>query len=168
MYIAISILFLLSISVYIFFRHPKFGKLPTGERLERIKNAPNYQKGSFQNQSITPDLTEGANYFTVIKEFFFGKKIRVTPTDGIPSAKTDLINLDITKDVLVWFGHSSYFMQIDGKRILVDPVFCGMLRHFHFLQKHLRGQTITQLMTCHQLIFFLFHTTIGITLIMTL
>jgi L-ascorbate metabolism protein UlaG (beta-lactamase superfamily) len=36
--------------------------------------------------------------------------------------KTDLHNLDRDKDILVWFGHSSYFMQIDGKRILVDPV----------------------------------------------
>ena len=26
---------------------------------------------------------------------------------------------------LVWFGHSSYLIQIDGKRILVDPVFSG-------------------------------------------
>lgn len=139
MYIAISIIFLLTIIVYIFLRHPKFGKLPTGERLERIKNAPNYQKGSFQNQSITSDLTEGVNYFTVIKELFFEKKKRVTPTDSIPSAKTDLINLDIKKDVLVWFGHSSYFMQIDGKRILVDPVFCGYASPFSFSTKAFKG-----------------------------
>ena len=39
--------------------------------------------------------------------------------------KTDLLNLPIDRDILVWFGHSSYFMQIDGKRILVDPVFSG-------------------------------------------
>ena len=25
---------------------------------------------------------------------------------------------------MVWFGHSSYFIQVDGKCILVDPVFC--------------------------------------------
>jgi L-ascorbate metabolism protein UlaG (beta-lactamase superfamily) len=139
MYIAISIIFLLTLSVYLFLRHPKFGKLPTGERLERIKNAPNYQKGAFQNQSITPNLTEGATYFTVINEFFFEKKKRVKPTDRIPSAKTDLINLDITKDILVWFGHSSYFMQIDGKRILVDPVLCGYASPFSFSTKAFKG-----------------------------
>jgi L-ascorbate metabolism protein UlaG (beta-lactamase superfamily) len=27
--------------------------------------------------------------------------------------------------VLVWFGHSSFFKQIDGKKILADPVFSG-------------------------------------------
>ena len=35
------------------------------------------------------------------------------------------MQLDIHQDVLIWFGHSSYFIQIDGKRILVDPVFSG-------------------------------------------
>ncbi|RZL17655.1 MAG: MBL fold metallo-hydrolase, partial [Pedobacter sp.] len=34
-------------------------------------------------------------------------------------------HLPLDSNVLVWFGHSSYFMQIDGKRILVDPVFSG-------------------------------------------
>lgn len=31
----------------------------------------------------------------------------------------------MTQIFLVWFGHSSYFIQLDGKRILVDPVFSG-------------------------------------------
>ncbi|MBC7865426.1 MAG: MBL fold metallo-hydrolase [Bacteroidia bacterium] len=139
MYITLSILLLLSISIYIFLNHPKLGKLPTGERLERIKKAANYQNGSFQNQSITPDLTEGATYFSVLKQFLFEKKKRVTPTDNIPSVKTDLINLDIKKDVLVWFGHSSYFVQIDGKRMLVDPVLCGHASPISFTTKAFKG-----------------------------
>ncbi len=139
MYIAISIILLLIVCVVVFLRQPKFGKLPTGERLERIRTSPNYQNGSFQNQSKTPDLTEGTNYFTVSMEYFFQKKKRVTPTDKIPSLKTDLLNLDIRKDVLVWFGHSSYFIQIDGKRILVDPVFCGYASPFSFSVKAFKG-----------------------------
>ena len=125
--------------VFIFLKHPKFGKRPTGERLLSIKTAPNYQNGAFQNQSITPALTEGANFFSIIKEFYFEQKSRVTPMDSIPSDKTDLLNLDIKEDVLVWFGHSSYFMQIDGKRILVDPVLCGYASPFSFSTKAFRG-----------------------------
>jgi L-ascorbate metabolism protein UlaG (beta-lactamase superfamily) len=41
----------------------------------------------------------------------------------VPSAKTDLRGLDPSKNLIVWFGHSSYLIQVDGKRILVDPVF---------------------------------------------
>ena len=122
MLITASVTILLSIITVLTLRQSKFGKLPSGERLERIKKSPNYKNGSFQNQSETPVMAEDASYYSVGKEFFFGEKKRVYPIEEIPTVKTDLLNLDKEEDVLVWFGHSSYFMQIDGKRILVDPV----------------------------------------------
>jgi L-ascorbate metabolism protein UlaG (beta-lactamase superfamily) len=104
---------------------PKFGKMPAGERLEQIKRSPNYKDGKFQNLSHTPDLTEGTSYYAVLKEFIFQKSKRNKPADTIPSVKTNLLMLDKSVDTLVWFGHSSYFMQVDGKRLLVDPVLSG-------------------------------------------
>jgi L-ascorbate metabolism protein UlaG (beta-lactamase superfamily) len=59
------------------------------------------------------------------KTIYFRKNPRVQPPNELPVHKTDLHNLDRSHDALVWFGHSSYFMQIDGKRILVDPVLSG-------------------------------------------
>ena len=142
MYISLFIIILIPTTLFIFIRQPKFGKLPTGERLEKIKRSPNYKNGSFQNQSETPDLTEGATYFSVMKTYFFGQSKRVAPKDTIPSIKTDLLQLDIQQDVLVWFGHSSYFIQLDGKRILVDPVFCGAASPFSFSTKAFKGADI--------------------------
>ncbi|MFV8327356.1 MBL fold metallo-hydrolase [Flavobacterium sp. ZS1P14] len=126
-------------SVFSYLKQAKFGKLPAGKRLERIKQSPNYKNGSFQNQSITPDLTEGANYYTVGKEFFFGQHKNVSPVDEIPSTKTDLFNFDLKENILVWFGHSSYYIQIDGKRILVDPVLSGVASPFSFSTKAFKG-----------------------------
>lgn len=126
-------------SATILLKQPQFGKLPSGERLERIKKSPNYRNGAFQNQSPTPDLTDGATYFSVSKEFFFGRNKRATPTDSIPSTKTDLLHLDPNQDVLVWFGHSSYFMQISGKRFLVDPVLSGAASPVSFTTKAFKG-----------------------------
>lgn len=103
----------------------RFGKLPQGERLEKIINSPNYKNNAFQNLSPTPDLTDGATYFSVMKEFAFGNKKRLKPMNALPSVKTDLLALAPGEDVLVWFGHSSYFIQVDGKKILVDPVLSG-------------------------------------------
>jgi L-ascorbate metabolism protein UlaG (beta-lactamase superfamily) len=142
MYIALAIILFIILLTFIVLSHPKFGKLPKGERLERIKKSPNYKNESFQNQSITPDLTEGENMISVAFTFFFKKSKRVTPKDKIPNVKTNLLNLDITKDVLVWFGHSSYFIQIDKKRILVDPVFCGYASPFSFTAKAFDGSDI--------------------------
>jgi L-ascorbate metabolism protein UlaG (beta-lactamase superfamily) len=115
----------LALAIVIYIQQPKFGQTPNGERLERVSKSPNYKNGSFQNRSHTPDLTEGVSYYAVLKEFLFTEKKRVKPTDTIPSTKTNLLNLDPDRNILVWFGHSSYFMQLDGKRILVDPVLSG-------------------------------------------
>lgn len=125
MYILLSFAILFSVAAVATLQQAKFGKLPSGDRLERIKKSPNYKNGSFQNLSYTPILTEGVGFMQVSREFFSGKRVRLKPAGEIPSLRTDLIHLDREKDVLVWFGHSSYFMQIGGKRILVDPVLSG-------------------------------------------
>ncbi len=119
-----------------------FGSLPSGKRLEQIKKSPNYKNGQFQNMSKTPNLTEGVSYYKVIREFFFDKKINVQPKYIVPSVKTNLLSLDINKNVLVWFGHSSYFIQVEGKRILVDPVFSGHASPFSFTVKAFKGSNI--------------------------
>ncbi|MEI8278384.1 MAG: MBL fold metallo-hydrolase [Bacteroidota bacterium] len=125
MYLLLSIIVLFVVAVYVFMQQAQFGKKPSGERLVRMQNSPHYRDGAFQNMSITPSLTEGASYYSVLKEFLFTKKERKKPIEALPSVKTDLLNLNPSEDVLVWFGHSSYFMQVDGKKILVDPVFSG-------------------------------------------
>lgn len=121
---------------------PQSGKLPSGERLERIINSPNYRQGQFQNINPTPQLTEGANLFSVMGKFFFGKPKNSAPPAPLPSVKTDLHRLNTDENILVWFGHSSYFMQLDGKRILVDPVFSGYASPVSFTTKSFKGADI--------------------------
>ncbi|MDB5193784.1 MAG: beta-lactamase [Segetibacter sp.] len=125
MLVILIVIVVLWLGAYLYMQQPMFGKAATGERLERMKSSPNYKDGKFQNQHNTPALTEGYGYGKVLYEFLFKKKEGRAPVDSIPSLKTDLLNLPPDQDVLVWFGHSSYFMQIDGKGILVDPVFSG-------------------------------------------
>ena len=139
MYIILTIVVLISIATYFVLNQKQFGKFPSGERLERIMKSSNYRNGSFQNQHDTPVMTEGVSYVQVMMTFIFGKKIRVTPDGEIPSVKTDLLHLDKKKDVLIWFGHSSYFIQVDGKRILVDPVLSGHASPFSFSVKAFKG-----------------------------
>jgi len=74
MYATTSVIVLFSIAAFVILQQSKFGKLPSGDRLERIKKSPNYKDGSFQNQSITPVMTESVSYFAIGKEFFFWQK----------------------------------------------------------------------------------------------
>ncbi|MFA5326809.1 MAG: MBL fold metallo-hydrolase [Prolixibacteraceae bacterium] len=139
MMIIVSVLIVLALAVYLFMQQPEFGKKPSGERLNRIQQSSNYTNGSFQNQSYTPVMPEDVSMFKVIGDGLFNRSKRNTPTDSLPSKRTDLKALDPEKDILVWFGHSSYFMQIEGKKILVDPVFSGNASPFSFMVKSFEG-----------------------------
>ncbi len=115
----------LAISTFIFMKQAQFGKAPSGDHLDRISESPNFKDGIFKNLSHTPDITEGYSTFGILYNQFFVKHPRTKPSEPIPSNKTDLLNLAEDENVLVWFGHSSYFIHLDGVKILVDPVFSG-------------------------------------------
>ena len=139
---SITILLLFVATIYIFMQQAQFGKRPSGNRLELIKKSPNYRNGSFQNLSLTPDLTEGASLFSVMKEFLLNDNKSKRPNQNIPTKKTNLLQLDPTENTVVWFGHSSYFIQIDGKKILVDPVLSGSASPLSFTNKAFNGTSI--------------------------
>src|SRR5690606_23802442 len=75
-------------------------------------------------------------------DFIFTKFPHTVPKDSIPSLKSDLKNLPLTENVLVWFGHSSYFIQLNGKRFLIDPVFSGNASPVPHSNKSFKGTDI--------------------------
>ncbi len=123
-------------------RQPQFGKAPEGKRLEQLRQSPHYKDGKFQNIHFTPTISDGYSMAGVLYNFIFGKFPRTRPTTSIPSVKTDLKNIAITENVLVWFGHSSYFIQLDGKRFLIDPVFSGNASPIPSSNKSFKGTDI--------------------------
>jgi len=100
-----------------------FGKLPSGERLVRIEKSPNYKEGTFRNLEATPMMAEGVSYPKMLYEFFFKEVAGQVPDAALPSIQTDLKTVSSDKSLIIWFGHSSYLIKINGKNILVDPVF---------------------------------------------
>lgn len=138
----LAFLLLFVLVVYLYMQQPKFGHLPTGERLELIRKSAHYRQDAFQNFSPTPNFTEGSGYGKVLRAALFGKSRRARPSVVLPSVKTDLKNLRPDKNVLVWFGHSSYFMQIDGKCMLVDPVLSGAASPIRFMLPSFKGSDI--------------------------
>lgn len=142
MWIIISIIAVLGITVIVFLNLPRFGRLPRGERVEKIKTAENYRDGSFQNIHETRQITSDKSFLSTAFEFLFRKKERLRPETELPSVKTDLWELNRNENVLIWFGHSSYLIQIDGKRILVDPVLSGAASPVSFLNKPFKGTNV--------------------------
>lgn len=136
--ITITVLVLAGINWFV--RSTKFGKLPSGERKARIEKSANYKNGAFQNLNPTPQMTNEGGMFGVLSDFRKAKNRR--PPVKLPSVKTNLKNLLDNENVLVWFGHSSYFMKVDGKTFLVDPVFCGNASPMSFMIKAFDGADV--------------------------
>ncbi|MBV5313920.1 MAG: MBL fold metallo-hydrolase [Prolixibacteraceae bacterium] len=142
MYILIFILLTVTVTIVIIINQASFGKHAAGDRLSRIQKSPNFKDGQFQNLSFTPTFAEDVSKWEMIRDGIFKISKRKAPATALPSVKTNLLNLDPQKNLLVWFGHSSYFMQIDGKRILVDPVFSGSASPFSFMVKSFKGSDV--------------------------
>src|SRR5258706_7026401 len=111
-----------------------FGSNPSGKDVETIRSSPNYRNGVFQNLTTTEQLVKGASFLKIMWRFF-NKPRNTAPPKRLPSLKTDLKSLGNDKPIIVWFGHSSYFIRITGRNILVDPVLSGYASPFSFTGK---------------------------------
>lgn len=136
-----AIIVLLMIAVFLFLNQKSFGRLPEGERLERIRRSPNYRDGEFRNEHVTPLLTSERSRLSGLLNFIFRKKDGLVPDDVMQVVHTDVKAIPRDRNCLVWFGHSSYLIQLDGKRILVDPVF-RVASPVSFVNKPFKGTDI--------------------------
>jgi L-ascorbate metabolism protein UlaG (beta-lactamase superfamily) len=95
----------------------------SGLRLERIRGSRQFAGGTFHNTSqVGPRLKPGTAWSTV-GQFLFGGQRRV-PLAPLPSesplerwtrpAETGLR--------ATWLGHSTVLLELDGRRVLTDPV----------------------------------------------
>ena len=115
-----------------------FGKKPSGERLARVQQSPHYKNGSFQNLSHTPVMAEDSSFWKTLKSYLQKPKDTKPPV-ALPYKKTDLQQLGNEAPVIVWFGHSSYLLRINGMNILVDPVFSNHAAPVSFMVKAYPG-----------------------------
>ena len=116
----------------------RFGKSPSGNRQEQIEKLPNYRDGEFWNIEETVVNPKNLNMFNMLAKFA-KRPSTVEPSSELPNIKTDLYSINSKKPVMVWFGHSSYFLKIDETSILVDPVFSGNASPVSFFGKAFNG-----------------------------
>ena len=129
----------LMLGVRIMLGQAKFGKLPAGERLDRVRSSPNYRDGEFRNTAPTIMLAEGQSAAKILWKSVWAGKTRTWPSKPLPASKLDLADMDAMQDVVIWLGHFSYFIQLGGKRILLDPVFNDHAAPFSMFNKSFPG-----------------------------
>ena len=100
------------------------GRKPYGSRLERIKASPLWGGDRFRNvHPAIPDLRDPTVSMPTLGDFLYGGERRV-PRGPLPSmnpleawARPPASGLRAT-----WLGHSTLLIEIDGVRVLTDPV----------------------------------------------
>ncbi len=138
------IIILIAVGVYFYneFQHPRFGVDPSGQRLARIEKSPNYENGAFKNSMPEPTNLEKDNFFVRMYNIHIAKGGNRTPKSPLPTVKTDIKNIDREQNVIIPLGHSSYFIQLYGVRILVDPVFNDYAGPFSLINRAFEGTTV--------------------------
>jgi L-ascorbate metabolism protein UlaG (beta-lactamase superfamily) len=104
---------------------PQFGAPMRGARLERAKANPQYRDGRFVNlQPETP--TSLASVGDYIVRQFSGNEVREPPAP-LPVMALDKAALAMAPAAsglrAFWIGHASTYIELDGLRLLLDPVF---------------------------------------------
>ena len=114
---------LLILFLAFYLNSPKFGRLPDEISREKIKKSKYAKNGKFHNIYPTVQMTAENGFLCAMADFLFVRHPDTKPEKPLPAVKTDLKSLNKNQDMMIWFGHSSYFIQLNGLRFLVDPVF---------------------------------------------
>ena len=104
---------------------PPFGGKLEGERLARARANPQYQNGAFVNP-MPPAGYRAADVWNLISGQFFGDEVREPPS-AIPVLAVAPETLKAAPPAsslrAFWIGHASVYIEVDGLRLLVDPIF---------------------------------------------
>ncbi len=121
----ISILLVVAIIAILFINlSPQFGANPSKKQALQYENLDYYEDGKFSNLIPTNMDMDFLEAVKMLPEFFKNDPTR-RPDFELPVVKRDSLELATTpvETRLVWFGHSSFLLQMDGKNILIDPMF---------------------------------------------
>lgn len=100
------------------------GKRPDGLRLERMQSSPLWAGDGFRNvHPVLPGLRDATAQPPSLSEFLCGGERRV-PQKPLPSVNPRDVwsRAPSTGLRATWLGHSTVLIEIEGRRILTDPV----------------------------------------------
>lgn len=123
-YLGIALLTITLLIILFFNFHPTFGGSPSESSMEVIRASKNYDGEKFVNLVETKLETGDPENRKSVMDFIGGMlnppKGKV-PADKLPSVK--FLPTQLTENSFVWMGHSTILMNLDGIKILTDPVF---------------------------------------------
>jgi L-ascorbate metabolism protein UlaG (beta-lactamase superfamily) len=100
------------------------GGRPAGERLERMRRSKQYRDGRFHNTVPASVMPPPGSRGDLFREMMRGRELR-RPRGIIPivsPSAADLTAPPLDGLRLTWLGHATVLAEIEGRRVLFDPV----------------------------------------------
>ncbi len=125
-YAILLILLVLTVATIWFVNfHPEFGGTPSDETITRMRATPHFVNNRFTNIHRVKEEFSWFDYKKMSTAMMKGNPRRVPP-HPLPITtwtKEEVNNLTDTSTTAIWYGHSAFYLKIDGKNILLDPMF---------------------------------------------
>ncbi|MFY0626129.1 MAG: MBL fold metallo-hydrolase [Reichenbachiella sp.] len=126
LYSILGLIGLLIVTIVLFVNfYPSFGGEVKGARLERAQESPNHNGEIFQNEIPVMQDNSIGQYRKILAKMLKGNA-NGTPSKKLPSIQWKEEQVDALLDTVttaVWYGHSSFYLKMNGKNILLDPMF---------------------------------------------
>ncbi len=118
--VVLVVLYLVFVSWY-----PSFGGEVSKQRKAQYEASTQFEDGTFKNVLPVPKDPSFSEILTMSRKFFFEKVENSRPASDLLPERLDSLELANYNGVtrLIWFGHSSFLIQMEGKNILIDPMF---------------------------------------------
>ena len=122
---------MLVMSAVLVLQLPTFGGEMSGERLARMQRSPEYVDGRFVNK---PPYESTLALWQNIRDYA-GGQVRTPPfaIPVVPLVPGSLRLPPVAGLRAIWFGHATVLLEIDGVRIITDPMLSQRASPFQFL-----------------------------------
>jgi L-ascorbate metabolism protein UlaG (beta-lactamase superfamily) len=117
--VGVILLILLTLNYY-----PPLGKKASKEQRHTYSQSRNFAEGKFINQIPTSEMENGfKNTVSLLRDFTKGNPNR-KPATSLPVQSLRPLSIQGNPQAKVtWFGHSTLLLELDGKTLLLDPMF---------------------------------------------
>lgn len=120
----------------------QLGRAPSSEVMSQRVPAVQFKNNELQNEIDTPSQTGDFSFTKLIREQISPSNPNRRPSVALPSVRSNLTELTTKASSIVWFGHSSYLLTLDGMTVLADPIMSGHASPFANLIKSFDGTDV--------------------------
>lgn len=119
--VGLALLLLLALGAAWLVSRERVGGTPGGARLERMRHSQQWRDGAFDNPLARIDGSFGE----MLSQALFGGSDQRTPARPIETlarTRADYAEPPASGLRVTWLGHSTLLVELDGARLLLDPV----------------------------------------------